>query len=61
MLDDGINGFFWLSLAGVVFGGIGLATRFCYKSKCEDVQICCIRVKRNIEAEKIEDLKLQEP
>ena len=59
-VDDGINGFFWLSLAGLFFGSVGLVTRFCYQSKCENVQVCCIKVKRNIETEKIEDLKMQE-
>jgi hypothetical protein len=35
--------------------GIG---RICYKSKCSSIDICCVKVIRNIDAEVKEDLEL---
>lgn len=34
--------------------GIG---NMCYRSKCEEVGICCIKIKRNIAAEEHEDIE----
>ena len=31
----------------------------CYKSKCKEVKICCIKISRDVEAEEIIDI--QEP
>ena len=56
-LTDGIDGYFYLTLATIVFGGIGLITRYAYKSKCYEVELCCIKIKRDIEAEEREDLE----
>ena len=41
-LTGGIDGYFWLTLATIVFGGIGLITRYAYKSKCKSVELCCL-------------------
>jgi ABC-type amino acid transport system permease subunit len=42
------------SVIGLLLG-IG---RICYKSKCSSIDICCIKVVRNIDAEVKEDLEL---
>jgi hypothetical protein len=34
--------------------GIG---RLCYKSKCKSVDFCCIKIVRDVEIEKVEDLE----
>lgn len=35
---------------------LGMANMF-YRSKCEEVGICCIKIKRNIAAEEHEDIE----
>ena len=54
-LTGGIDSYFWLTLATIVFGGIGLITRYAYKSKCSEVEMCCVKIKRNIDVEERED------
>ena len=54
-LTGGIDGYFWLTLATIVFGGIGLITRYAYKSKCKHFEMCCIKIDRDIEVEERED------
>ena len=34
--------------------GIG---RLCYKSKCKSVDMCCLKIVRDVEIEKVEDLE----
>ena len=55
-LTGGIDSYFWLTLATIVFGGIGLITRYAYKSKCSRVDICCLKIERDIETEEREDI-----
>jgi len=54
---------FWSSF--YIFGGGFLLTLagLCYRSKCEDVNLCCgfIKFKRNINVEMREDLKFGLP
>lgn len=45
---------FWLSIAGVAVGVIGLAIRACMKSRCTDVEFGCLRIRRNAELEERE-------
>ena len=56
-LTGGIDSYFWLTLATIVFGGIGLITRYAYKSKCSEVECFCFKIKRNIEVEEREDIE----
>ena len=44
-LTGGIDGYFWLTLATIVFGGIGLITRYAYKSKCKANTLRCVASK----------------
>ena len=54
-LTGGIDSYFWLSLATIFFGGLALTTRYMYKSKCTEVECCCVKIKRDIETEERED------
>ena len=38
-------------------GGIGLIVRYSYKSKCKEVECCCIKIIRDIETEEREDIE----
>lgn len=44
---------FWLTLAGIIVGLLGVLIRFCFLSKCENVSICCdfIKIHRAVELE----------
>jgi hypothetical protein len=42
------------SVIGLLLG-VG---RICYKSKCSTIDVCCIKVIRNVEVEMKEDLEL---
>jgi ABC-type amino acid transport system permease subunit len=42
------------SVIGLMLG-IG---RICYKSKCSTVDLCCVKIVRNVDAEVKEDLEL---
>jgi len=57
-LTQNIDGFFWLSLSTIIFTSIGLFIRYAYKTKCTKVTICggCLKVERDIETEKEEDM-----
>ena len=55
-LSDGIDSYFYLALASIFFGGVGLITRYAYKSKCKSVQMCCLKIERDIEVEEREDV-----
>ena len=46
--------FFITSLIGLILA-IG---KICYKSKCSQIDICCIKITRNVDAELKEDLEL---
>jgi hypothetical protein len=45
------------SLATIFFGGFGLITKYAYKSKCSRVELCCIKIERDIEVEEREDIE----
>ena len=54
-LSAGIDSYFDLALATIFFGGVGLITWYAYKSKCKSVQMCCLKIERDIEVEERED------
>ena len=59
-IDEGsINGVFFLSLATLLCTCMTLSIKYCYKSKCKEVEFCCIKVKRDIETELKEDIQIQ--
>jgi hypothetical protein len=50
---------FWALLLTTLSGFVLMALKYCYKSKCSEINLCCITVKRNVEAEVKEDLESQ--
>lgn len=42
---------FWIAIGTMVCASIGLVTRYCYKSKCKEITVCCIHIKRDVEDE----------
>ena len=56
-LSKGIDSYFWLTALTIFIGGLGVIIRYSYKSKCSEVDLCCIKIKRNIEVEEHEDLE----
>jgi hypothetical protein len=49
---------FWTFFITSVIGLMLAVGKLCYKSKCSEINLCCIRVVRNIEIEAKEDLEL---
>ena len=48
---DEFNSVFWLSLATMILGSIGICLRYAYMSKCSQVEICCMKIVRDTHAE----------
>jgi hypothetical protein len=50
---DTFDSVFWLSLSVGLFGFLGIALRYCIKSKCTDCNLCfgLLQVKRDAHAE----------
>ncbi len=44
---------FWITIAGIVSGFLGLTLKMCLKSRCEDISICygLFNIHRNVEVE----------
>ena len=54
---EGVNAIFYMSVATLLCGSIALCYRMCYKSKCSEIKIRgCIKITRDVEIEKEEDL-----
>jgi len=49
---------FYTFLITSVIGLIIAVGKMCYKSKCSEINFCCIKITRNIEAELKEDIEL---
>jgi hypothetical protein len=60
MNENSFDSIFFLSLCGLICTSTTLLIRYCYKSKCSQIEICCIKVTRNIELEIKQDLELGE-
>jgi len=51
---------FWISIAGLLFGFLGLTIRVCLKSKCDRVDCCCLKIHRAVDLEeKFEEKELE--
>lgn len=50
---DTFDSVFWITMATIIAGSIGLCVRYSLKSKCDLVKICCglIEIHRNVELE----------
>ena len=53
---DDLNGAFWLTIAGIVSALVASLLKAMYKSKCNQVDLCCIKISRDIDAEVQEDM-----
>ena len=48
IFETTFNGYFWLSLAGILIGGLHLCLRYSERSKCKSCNIChCIKVNKD--------------
>ena len=57
-VTQGIDSYFYLSVLTLMCGGLTLLIRFAYKSKCKSVELCCLKIDRDIENEVKEDMTL---
>jgi len=48
---------FYTFLITSIIGLLIAVGKMCYKSKCSTIDLCCLRITRNIEAEVKEDLQ----
>ena len=49
----------WVAFVGTIIGFLGLTLKMCLKSKCDNVEVCCIKIHRNVEVEeKLDELEL---
>ena len=60
------NAVFFLSMASIFCGGLGVMLSYCFKSKCSEFEICSPRglfiIKRDVEAENEETkMELEHP
>ena len=55
-ITQNIDGFFWLSLSTIIFTSVGLFIRYSYKSKCKEVSCCCLKIVRDIDIERQDDM-----
>ena len=55
-VDEGVNGMFYLSIATLLCTFMTLSIKYCYKSKCKEVSLCCLKIVRDVDIEKQEDL-----
>ena len=51
MDTSSINAVFFVTIGGIICGGVGLAIKACYKVKCARVECCGCVVERDIETE----------
>ena len=42
---------FWVAFVASIIGFLGLSLKMCLKSKCDSIEICGLKIHRNIEAE----------
>ena len=56
------NAVFWITISTLVCGSFGLVIRYCLKSKCDDVKLCCglIAIHRDVKLEVEEEIKEME-
>jgi hypothetical protein len=49
-----LSEFFWNSFVAVVSALLLACGALCYKSKCKELEICCIKIKRDVQTEERE-------
>ena len=43
-ITEGVNAVFYISLCTIFCTSISLAFKYCYKSKCKEVSLCCLKI-----------------
>lgn len=53
------NAVFWITLATLTTGSLGLVIKFCLKSKCEHFSVCfgMLKIDRRVDLEVQEEMK----
>lgn len=53
---------FWITLATLLTGFIGLTVKYCLKSKCTNIRLCygCVEIDRAVEFEQNEIIEMTE-
>lgn len=56
------DGIFWISLATLLTGSVGMGIKFCLKSKCEHFSCCfgVVTIDRRVDLEVEEEIKAME-
>lgn len=56
------DGVFWVTLATILVGSFGLSIKYCLKSKCEHLDLCCgfIVIDRRVDLEVEQEMKALE-
>jgi hypothetical protein len=56
---DTFDAVFWITISTLVCGSFGLVVRYCLKSKCDNINICCglVNVHRDVKLEAEEEMK----
>lgn len=56
------DGVFWISLATIVVGAFGVSVKYCLKSKCEHLNVCCglLTIDRRVDLEVQEEIRAME-
>jgi hypothetical protein len=59
---DEYNSTFWMSLSTLVIGAFGMSIKYCLKSRCENLNLCCglIHIHRRVDLEVQEEMKALE-
>ena len=52
-----LDSVFWITLATIIFGSVGVMLRYCFKSKCSKVTCCCFSIERDVQSENAESLE----
>ena len=56
LVEDGV---FWTAFVTLITGCLLSIVRTMYKSKCKEVECCCVKIKRDIEQEqKIDEMEM---
>ena len=52
---------FWLGVIGAVIGFLSLTLKMCLKSKCDTIELCGMKIHRNVEVEeKLDEMEMNQ-
>jgi len=49
---------FWTFVVTSIVGLVIVISKLCFKSKCRNIDFCCLRIERDVQEEKGDDVKL---